>query len=90
MTDNTCITCGAIIPEGRHICLLCEKSNEAQIFQQHPPKAKRYFRITDDCGWTYYIATDREDMLAANIALLVPHVRSAAQISRYEFEEMTP
>lgn len=90
MPDNTCITCGKTIPEGRHICLLCEKANEAQIIQQHPPKAKRYFRITDDCGWTHYIATDREDMLAANIAVLVPHVRSVAQISRYEFEEMTP
>ena len=90
MCDNTCICCGRIIPEGRHICLACEHENEVQIFHQHAPKAKRYFRITDDCGWVHHIATDREDMLAADIVLLVPHVRSAAEISRSEFEEMTP
>lgn len=32
MTDNTCITCGRIIPEGRHICLHCERQNEMQRF----------------------------------------------------------
>lgn len=34
MPDNTCACCGAIIPEGRHICLLCERENEVQQF--HP------------------------------------------------------
>lgn len=34
MADNTCACCGAIIPEGRHICLLCEGENEVQHF--HP------------------------------------------------------
>lgn len=34
MPDNTCACCGAIIPEGRHICLLCERDNEVQQF--HP------------------------------------------------------
>ena len=24
--DNTCIACGAIVPEGRQICLACEDS----------------------------------------------------------------
>ena len=24
-TDNTCIACGYIVPEGRQICLSCEK-----------------------------------------------------------------
>lgn len=38
MPDNTCICCGAIIPEGRHICLLCEGENEVQHFHpQIPP-----------------------------------------------------
>lgn len=30
--DNTCICCGRIIPEGRHICLQCERGNEMQSF----------------------------------------------------------
>lgn len=34
MADNTCACCGAIIPEGRQICLLCEGENEVQHF--HP------------------------------------------------------
>lgn len=33
MSDNKCIVCGAIIPEGRHICLTCERSNEMQTFK---------------------------------------------------------
>ncbi len=38
MPDNTCACCGAIIPEGRHICLLCEGENEVQHFHpQIPP-----------------------------------------------------
>ena len=38
MPDNTCACCGAIIPEGRHICLLCEGENEVQTFHpQIPP-----------------------------------------------------
>ena len=32
MTDNTCISCGAIIPEGRHICLSCEQVNDVNSF----------------------------------------------------------
>lgn len=24
---NTCVICGAIIPEGRQICYICEKRN---------------------------------------------------------------
>lgn len=89
MPDNTCIVCGRIIPEGRHICLACGDYDDMQTFSQpkrKPPKQKRYFRIVDDCGWTYHIATDRMDLLAANIVLLVPHVRSAAEISRSEYE----
>lgn len=41
----------------------------------------------DDCGWTYHIVTDRLDLRAADIVLLVPHVRSAAEITQEEFEE---
>ncbi len=88
MPDGTCMVCGRIIPEGRHICLSCEGQNEMQTFRRkESSRAKRYFRIVDDCGWVYYIATDNDKMIAANIALLVPHVRSAAEITKKEFEE---
>lgn len=33
--ENRCMKCGAIIPEGRHICLTCEGGNDMQTFQQH-------------------------------------------------------
>lgn len=32
MTDNRCISCGRIIPEGRIICLHCEGSDDMQTF----------------------------------------------------------
>ncbi len=50
---------------------------------------KRRFRIIDDCGWTHTIETDQPDLLAADIVLLVPHVRSAADITEKE-STMTP
>lgn len=40
MPDNTCICCGAIIPEGRQICLLCEGENEVQHFHQQIPPVR--------------------------------------------------
>lgn len=33
MPDNTCIVCGRIIPEGRHICLACGDYDDMQTFQ---------------------------------------------------------
>ena len=38
MPDNTCMLCGRIIPEGRHICLSCEGQNEMQRFVTDKPK----------------------------------------------------
>lgn len=40
--ENRCIKCGAIIPEGRHICLTCEGQNEMQTFNtsQTPESVK--------------------------------------------------
>lgn len=32
MPDNTCICCGKIIPEGRHICLACGDYDDMQTF----------------------------------------------------------
>ena len=90
MPDGTCMVCGRVIPEGRHICLSCEGQNEMQQFGRSSGSGgvpKRYFRIVDDCGWKYVVATDNPNMMAADIALLVPHVRSAAEISREKFEE---
>lgn len=34
---NHCMNCGAIIPEGRHICLSCEGTNEMQTFRRRTP-----------------------------------------------------
>lgn len=39
MTDNTCIVCGRIIPEGGHICLACGDYDDQQRFR--PPKHAR-------------------------------------------------
>ena len=39
-TCNTCVCCGAIIPEGRHICLLCEGENEVQTFRPQIDSAR--------------------------------------------------
>lgn len=89
MPDNTCICCGKIIPEGQHICLACGDYDDMQTFRQNTkPAAKpmQYFRIKDDCGFVHYVSTDRQDLTAASIVLLTPHVRSAAQISKAEYE----
>ena len=32
--DNYCAVCGKIIPEGRQICLTCEKTNDMQTFDK--------------------------------------------------------
>lgn len=90
MPDGTCMVCGRIIPEGRHICLSCEGQNEMQRFCSSSGSGgapRKYFRIVDDCGWTYIIATDNLNLISANIVLLVPHVRSAADITRKQYEE---
>ena len=33
MQDNTCVCCGRIIPEGRHICLSCGSYDDMQTFR---------------------------------------------------------
>lgn len=33
MADNTCIRCGKIIPEGRHVCLNCGNYDDMQTFK---------------------------------------------------------
>lgn len=34
MPDNTCVCCGKIIPEGRHICLSCGSYYDMQTFDK--------------------------------------------------------
>ena len=34
MRENTCIVCGRIIPEGRHICLACGDYDDQQRFER--------------------------------------------------------
>ena len=36
--ENTCMMCGRIIPEGRHICLLCERGDDMQTFRPRREK----------------------------------------------------
>ena len=87
--DNTCICCGRIIPEGRHICLLCGEYDDMQTFKPRKESEMKYFIIRDECGWKYYIATDRTDLTAKMLVLLTPHVRSACEISETEYSEAT-
>lgn len=47
MHDNTCIACGAVIPEGRHICLNCEHDNEMQTFRPTKTNGDRIRAMTD-------------------------------------------
>jgi len=52
MADNTCISCGRIIPEGRHICLHCGDYDDQQRFTTPKPQIKtnadRIRSMTDD------------------------------------------
>lgn len=62
MTENTCIRCGRIIPEGRHICLLCEGENEVQHFQTQIPPVRtngdRIRSMVDDEDLLYAVGTN--------------------------------
>lgn len=87
MPDNTCICCGRVIPEGRHVCLRCGDYDDMQTTREPEITGRRYFKITDECGWIYYIDTNRRDLSAEEIELLVPHVRSAKELTRSQFDE---
>lgn len=47
---DRCITCGSIIPEGRHICLTCEAQNDMQTFEPSEKTRKHniWIRLDDD------------------------------------------
>lgn len=59
MIDNTCMLCGAIIPEGRHICLTCEGTDDLATFRQirkHPEtNGERIRRMTDEDLATFLV-----------------------------------
>ena len=40
MSDNTCVICGDIIPEGRQVCPVCEMKNAAKIRQDNKKRKK--------------------------------------------------
>lgn len=49
MPDNTCICCGKIIPEGRQICLNCERGDDMQTFGGKPKtNGDRIRSMTDE------------------------------------------
>lgn len=84
--ENRCISCGRVIPDGRHVCLLCSGENELQSFMaKKSGKPHKYFCITDECGWKYYIATDNMKATAENL-LHTAHVCKAEEITQSEFE----
>lgn len=47
---------------------------------------EKYFLIIDDCGWKYYIKCNNPD--SNNLDwLLVPHVRSAKELTKEQYEK---
>lgn len=48
MADNTCVCCGAIIPEGRQICLICERENDVQQIPPVKTNGDRIRAMTDE------------------------------------------
>lgn len=82
MTENTCICCGIVIPEGRQICKLCDDGGDSPSAQ----KPMKYFCIVDDCGWTYHVATDNVTLTESK-ACMIPHVRKARELTHREYDE---
>lgn len=91
-TESRCIRCGRIVPEGEYQCVACSEYDDTMVYRMRvdhkPEPALKYFRIADECGWTYYVATDNLK-LNEKAVLLVPHVRSAREITRQEYERRT-
>lgn len=47
----------------------------------------KYFRIVDDCGFTFDVKTDSDIMTAHQLKLLVPYTRQTTEITESEFYE---
>lgn len=46
----------------------------------------KYFRITDDCGWTHAVKFFGYEITPAMVVLLTPHARRAEEITREEYD----
>lgn len=49
--DNTCVMCGAVIPEGRQVCLQCEWANEIRSNQKGTLCWTCRIPGTGGCSW---------------------------------------
>lgn len=47
----------------------------------------RYFRIIDDCGFTFDVKAYSDLVTAYNLKMLVAHTRQATEITESEFYE---
>ena len=74
--DNTCICCGRIIPEGRHICLSCGDYDDQQRFK---PDALPIVRTNGD---RIRAMTDKE--LARFISLQQMHMELTGRVETEE------
>lgn len=60
MSTNTCVCCGAIIPEGRQVCPICERTETIEPFkpknktEKEPNKMKDYYE-TKKKRYTYIL-----------------------------------
>ena len=76
-SDNTCICCGCLIPEGRQICPKC--SSESHCFEQvmsRPVPAQPDFKVDDTVEQAYrrgYAAGLKDNKKLLREALSVIH-----------------
>ena len=45
----------------------------------------RYFRITDECGMTFLMASSNDEKTAEEIEMLTPYVRKAEEITQEQY-----
>ena len=61
MSANLCVCCGAIIPEGRQVCPICERTETIETFktknktEKEPNKMKDYYK-TKKARYEYILA----------------------------------
>lgn len=79
MTDNRCISCGRIIPEGRIICLHCEGSDDMQTFTPRTRTNGDRIRAMTN--------SELASMLTAVSGTCAPGFRDRASVLRWLSEE---
>ena len=45
----------------------------------------RYFKITDECGMTFLMASSNDEKTAEEIEMLTPYVRKAEEITQEQY-----